>query len=148
MRKSLSVERASPKDMTSDEFQLNLSRYVFAKKHVRRNSTVLEIAVGDGYGLPLLRDAKLVVAADISKNALKKARNYVRNMQYIRCDAQFLPFRDRAFDLITSFETIEHLHFPKRFLSELNRVSTPNAKIILSTPNTEYKMPWIRDVRS
>ena len=46
-----------------------------------------------------------------------------------------LPFEDRAFDLIVSFETIEHVRDPDALLDELQRVLADDGLLIVSTPN-------------
>ena len=142
----LGIERASLSDMTLNEYLLNCSRYVFARKYMCRDSVILDIACGEGYGLKFLDDVKCIIAADISLEALKKARIYSPQAHIVRCDAHSLPFKDNTFDIITSFETIEHLKDPKKFLLELKRVSKSGAYIIISTPNKLYKMPWVRNV--
>jgi len=140
------IERASLERMTSDEILLNVSRYIFAKNYVKKSKVCLDIACGEGYGLTFLREAKLVVAADISLEALKKAKIHAPYAELVRCDAHFLPFKEDTFDVITSFETIEHLNTPEKFLSELKRICKSSGVIIISTPNKLYKNVWVRNI--
>jgi len=50
-------------------------------------------------------------------------------------DGTNLNFKDSSFDVIISFETIEHIKHYDKFLSELKRVLKPNGVLIMSTPN-------------
>ena len=50
-------------------------------------------------------------------------------------DAMKMPFSDQSWDIITSFDLIEHLTSPDRFLEEAFRVLKPNGLLIISTPN-------------
>lgn len=52
--------------------------------------------------------------------------------------AEQLPFEDHTFDVVCSFETIEHLDHPELFLQEIRRVLKPGGNIILSCPNDPY----------
>ena len=46
-----------------------------------------------------------------------------------------LPFEDGAFDLVVSFETIEHVRDPEAVLDELRRVLADDGLLLISTPN-------------
>lgn len=50
-------------------------------------------------------------------------------------DAERLPFRDGAFDLVFAGELLEHLVHPAAFLEEASRVLRAGGLLALSTPN-------------
>ena len=56
-------------------------------------------------------------------------------------DGTRLPFPDGAFEVVTSFETVEHLDERDRFIAELGRVIRPGGLCVLSTPNANYTKP-------
>jgi SAM-dependent methyltransferase len=118
------------------------ARYVYAQQYVQ-DKMVLDIACGTGYGIGLLRSrAKFVTGVDIDAGAAGEAMSECgRNAAVILGDGSNLPFEDESFDVITSFETLEHLHERGKFLSELRRVLRPGAPILLSTPNANYTKP-------
>jgi SAM-dependent methyltransferase len=41
---------------------------------------------------------------------------------FVQCDAQFLPFKDKAFDFVHCSHVLEHLENPKKAYKELKRV--------------------------
>lgn len=43
---------------------------------------------------------------------------------FVLCDCRFLPFKDKAFDFVTSYYLIEHIDDPRGLFKELKRVST------------------------
>jgi len=45
------------------------------------------------------------------------------------------PFPDQSVDVVTSFETLEHLLDPMHLLFEANRILKPGGYLVLSTPN-------------
>jgi SAM-dependent methyltransferase len=59
----------------------------------------------------------------------------VESKPSIRGDATELPFKDETWDLVTSFDTLEHLIYPDKFLCECFRILKNGAYFILSTPN-------------
>ncbi|HQZ97966.1 MAG TPA: class I SAM-dependent methyltransferase [Pyrinomonadaceae bacterium] len=118
------------------------ARYVFALPFVE-NKRVLDIACGTGYGIGLLRSkAKFVTGVDIDPVAANEAKAECgENGAVLLGNGLGLPFDEATFDVITSFETLEHLHERGDFLAELQRVLTPDGTLILSTPNANYSQP-------
>ena len=101
---------------------------------------VLDVACGEGYGTDLLARAaaKSAVGVDVDEPAISRARE--RYSGDFQCaDIAALPFEDASFDLVVSFETIEHVTDAERALAELARVLAPGGLLVISTPNThEY----------
>jgi SAM-dependent methyltransferase len=117
-------------------------RYHFAAPMVAGRK-VLDIACGAGYGSALLaRTATRVVGADISQAAVDHASaRYasISNVEFRQADGTALPFADGSFDVVVSFETIEHLEPQEAFLDEVRRVLRPGGLVIMSCPNkVEY----------
>lgn len=52
---------------------------------------------------------------------------------FICCDAQYLPFKDKCFNLVTSRQVIEHVSDPLKMLAELARVS--NHRVLVECPH-------------
>ncbi len=131
-------------DPTSPWWGIHLARYRFATSHVE-GRRVLDVACGSGYGLAVLLKARArwVAGVDLNPGAARKAQAELRGGpgQVIVADGCKLPFADESFDVITSFETLEHLEHRKRFLAEVRRVLTPDGLCILSTPNAKYTLP-------
>ncbi len=54
----------------------------------------------------------------------------------------FLPFKNGEFDRVLSLETLEHVSEPLKFLQELHRVSTDDARLVLSCPPATSELPY------
>jgi len=65
-------------------------------------------------------------------------------VHFVCCDATKLPFSGSSFDVVVSFETIEHVKSPRAFLAESKRVLKQGGLLILSTPNKEVVSPLFR----
>lgn len=119
------------------------ARYAFALPFVE-NKSVLDIACGTGYGLGFLKKkAEYVAGVDVDINAANEAKAECGiNASVLLGDGLNLPFSDSSFDVVTSFETLEHLHERPKFLSELKRILRSRGFLILSTPNANYTKPF------
>jgi SAM-dependent methyltransferase len=120
---------------------VHAARYVFAARRIH-GARGLDVACGSGYGLRLLqRDGRMVVGADADVATAARARAAGVSFRVLVADGSRLPFPDRTFDFVTSFETLEHLHERDRFLDEIRRVLVPGGMCLLSTPNAHYTEP-------
>jgi SAM-dependent methyltransferase len=113
-------------------------RYVFARG-LAAGKRVLDAACGEGYGSALLADvAADVIGVDIDETSIAHARvRYAAKprLRYQQADATALPFADRAFDLIVSFETLEHLAAQEQLLAGFARVLEIDGALIISSPD-------------
>ncbi len=135
-------------DITYVEYQTHINRYIFASNFVL-NKVVLDVACGSGVESIYLaaKGVKTVVGADISEEALgdaKRRDKRRKKVEFILSDAEALPFADNSFDVIVSFETIEHLKEPEKFLAECRRVLRKRGIFIGSTPNKRIRSPVFR----
>jgi SAM-dependent methyltransferase len=120
---------------------VHASRYLFARPFVEERR-ILDVACGSGYGLALLSGcARAVVGADADFDALKTARAADASTPVVRSDACRLPFADGSWDVVTSFETIEHLVERAAFVREIRRVLASDGVCVISTPNANYTQP-------
>jgi ubiquinone/menaquinone biosynthesis C-methylase UbiE len=117
----------------------HIARYIAAQETVR-GSTVLDIASGSGYGTAILaKYAKHVTGVDVSQESVDYSKEHYsgKNIDYIKSDGTDIPVKDKSLDVITSFETIEHIDDYKHFMSECKRVLKKDGIFLLSTPNDQ-----------
>jgi SAM-dependent methyltransferase len=129
-----SAEERLANDPKSELWGEHRARYRFAAPWVA-GQRVLDVACGSGFGLLMLRDAGACAALgmDYDLATLRGSRGVVC------ADAAHLPVADGAFDVITSFETVEHVPDAAATLRELRRVLRKGGCLILSTPNRAYR---------
>ncbi len=112
-------------------------RYAILQNAVK-GKRVLDVACGEGYGSALVAaSAQSVVGVDISQDAVEHARvTYVApNLCFRQGSATALEFPDASFDVVISFETIEHLGEQAEMLAEIRRVLHSDGILIISSPN-------------
>lgn len=120
---------------------IHLNRYAMVKT-LCKDKRVLDAACGEGYGSYLIKKwgASEVYGIDIDEETIGKAKKMFNSSDVeFQCHTvEKLPFPDYYFDLIVSFETIEHLDRPEEFLKEIRRVLKPGGGILISCPNDPY----------
>ncbi len=122
----------------------HVHRYETVLPYVAESAIVLDIACGTGFGADILaRQAANVIGADIDLEAIQTCRkSWNRENLEFRCiDGTDLPFPDNHFDVITSFETIEHTTKYDAMVAELRRVLKSDGKCLISTPNFVVNSP-------
>lgn len=137
-------------DVTSQGFLFNrihkdhVARYNFAASFVT-NKTVLDIACGEGYGTTMLaKKAKSVIGVDLSQNTIEKAREKYENkksipIQFIHSDViAYFKQNKQKFDVIVTYETIEHIEEFEMFLTLAKMCLKPEGLLIVSTPNKKF----------
>lgn len=135
----LTGERMILNRMNKDTEIEHLCRYKYAKQFVQ-GKRVLDAACGSGYGSKMLAEsAESVIGMDISEEAIQYAQNNYAapNVDFIVGSVEKLPFEDNFFDIIISFETIEHVNeqIQNSFLREIKRVLKDDGILIMSTPD-------------
>jgi SAM-dependent methyltransferase len=115
-------------------------RYAFARRFAV-GKRVLDAACGEGYGTALIGAvAAAAVGVDIDAAAVAHATaryGAADRMRFVECSCVALPLPDAAFDMVMSFETIEHLAAADqpRMLAEFARVLAPDGILVISSPN-------------
>ena len=121
----------------------HVARYMMARQYVRPGDRVLDAACGLGYGSRLLADGTLatsVLGVDLDPWAVSYAEEHYASgrprLSFAARDVACLDdLADGAFDVIVSFETVEHLADPEAFLAACRRLLTPGGRFVCSIPN-------------
>jgi SAM-dependent methyltransferase len=130
-------ERIVPDETESGIVAIHLKRYEFARSFCA-GKRVLDAACGVGYGTASLAAvASHVVGVDLDLESVAYAtqRYGAANVVFVHGDVTALPFPAASFDVVCSFETIEHVDVPEQALDEFARVLRPNGLLIASTPH-------------
>jgi SAM-dependent methyltransferase len=133
-------ERLIPGQVDDDLLNEHLARYAFAAR-LARGKRVLDAGCGAGYGsAELARVALSVTGADVAPEAVGFATEHYRapNLNFEQASCEALPHPDGCFDLVVSFEVLEHLSEWREFLVEARRVLSSAGQFIVSTPNKLY----------
>jgi ubiquinone/menaquinone biosynthesis C-methylase UbiE len=118
----------------------HLHRYAIATK-IAMHKKVLDVACGEGYGANLLAEtAASIDGVDNSTEIIKRAKDKYKkqNLQFSVADVSRLPFPENQFDVVVSFETLEHVQDHDKMLGEIKRVLHQDGILIISTPDKRF----------
>lgn len=119
----------------------HLERYKLVSQY-SKDKKVLDIACGTGYGSHYLGnkgEAFSVLGADLDSEAVRYATHRYKNdnISFTQANAEEFTL-DSLFDLIVSFETIEHLPNYEKFLHNVKRQLDKDGCFIVSTPISSF----------
>jgi SAM-dependent methyltransferase len=129
-------ERIIPDETAPGILALHLKRYVFARPYVQ-DKDVLDAACGVGYGTAYLAEpASRVVGVDIDAGTLSYAQHRygAPNVEFLQMDVTELDMPAASFDVVVSFETLEHVRDAPAAVGEAARVLREGGIYIVSTP--------------
>jgi SAM-dependent methyltransferase len=116
-------------------FAVDLARHHAAYDYARSRigtGRVLDLGCGTGYGTARLHGAGAsVIGIDrIAPDPVNRG-----GALFARADLRGLPLREGSFELVVSFQVIEHLTDPGPYLDAIARLLAPDGLAILTTPN-------------
>jgi SAM-dependent methyltransferase len=149
------TERHDPKRVRSvEELVIHLMHvyaYSVVREYARPTDRILEVGFGEGYGSELIRDwVAEYHGVEVDEEAVEHASS---RHAHPKCTFHHagsgLPFPDDRFDLVLSFQVIEHVEDVEGFLAEIRRVTRPGGTILVVTPNRNHRLadgerPWNR----
>jgi SAM-dependent methyltransferase len=109
--------------------------YAYAIETALSNASerVLDLGCGTGYGTAQLAESLENVYAIDRISPDSEARH--GRAQFLRADMNGMPLHDGCFDLVVSFQVIEHLEDPSHYLTTIARTLRPGGVALITTPN-------------
>jgi SAM-dependent methyltransferase len=133
-------ERFVPEEMKGQLVEAeHIARYSWAITFCQ-GRRVLDAGCGLGYGAAMLQlaGASEVIAVDVAGEIVEVARQRVpAEVTCETADVADLPYDDDSFDMVVSFEVIEHVDRPDAVLDEFARVLGPGGLLVISSPDRE-----------
>ena len=133
-----------------DEFRSGYSRalYDLLFEHgLKAGSNLLDVACGTGLASePLAKRGVNITGVDISEPMLAKARMRFKNGEFVRGEAESLPFGDKTFDATICAQAIHWLD-QRKALAEMVRVVRPGGRVAIwwKAMSTEEPMRVLRE---
>lgn len=140
--------------MSSERQELNqvspwwgehIHRYKQVINELKGSERILDIACGTGFGTHLLssKTSGQVIGGDLSEDTIESCNKSWRaeNLLFQEMDGTKLNFEDNSFDVLVSFETIEHTTHYNEMIVEFKRVVKEGGLIFISTPNKLINSP-------
>lgn len=150
------TERHWPDQLGSDEDRaLDIKHryaYTLVSDFAQPEQRLLDVGSGEGYGSTIARDwVAEYRGVDVSADSVAHAQRQYGGptVHFDHYAGSTLPYADALFDVMTSFQVIEHVVDVGTYLSEIRRVAAPKAHILITTPNRRLRLadgerPWNR----
>lgn len=122
-----------------------LKAYYAAQPYIKGD--LLEVGCGEGRGVSLLAPlSQSYLAIDKIGSIIEKLHTQYPGVNFKQMVIPpFGGIADNLYDVVVSFQVIEHIKDDRLFLEELYRVLKPGGQAIISTPNikkTLTRNPW------
>lgn len=121
-----------------------LKAYVLARDYV--HGDVLEVGCGEGRGISWMMDkVKSFTALDKIEEALIKLREKYPQAKFISGNIPPFNAPSDSYDVVVSFQVIEHIKDDAAYLREIHRVLKPGGLALITTPNRPLSLsrnPW------
>jgi 2-polyprenyl-3-methyl-5-hydroxy-6-metoxy-1,4-benzoquinol methylase len=119
--------------------------YVAAQEYIKGD--VLEVGCGEGRGVEvLISQAKSFTAVDKIQSAIDTLQKKFPNGRFLQMNIPPLDgLKDNTYDVIVSFQVIEHIEDDALYLKEIHRVLKPGGVVLITTPNRKMSLtrnPW------
>jgi len=133
-------------------YAMHAASYAFVQA-MCTGKKVLDFGCGSGYGTKRIsRFAREVYGVDVAGDAIEyaKARYRSDNLHFQQIDPPPpLPFPAESFDVILSFQVIEHVSDDDAYLREAQRLLKPGGTLVVITPDRKNRLlpgqkPWNR----
>lgn len=104
-----------------------------------QNRSVADLACGEGYGSALMASvAGQVTGMDLNQEVVSKAQTKYANLDNLSLKSGNIlhtGLDDASFDVLVSFETLEHLAEHDQLITEFRRLLKPGGVLVISTPD-------------
>lgn len=145
-----------PKDYYQKGIKKNLLQRIWHRNKIRHAKKIiqnlvfrkcLDVGCASGYMISEIATEypkATFFGVDVYDKAIKYAKIKYPHINFYQTPAEKMSFKNSSFDLIISYETIEHVENPQDFLSEIKRMLKKDATFILAmdSGNLLFKIVW------
>lgn len=122
--------------------RIRLNEILMNIKNIK-SKKVLEVGCGSGFSsFEIAKNTELLIAFDVSENVCiaNKYKNHANivNLEFLLCDARYIPFRDNSFDLVYAGQVLEHIPNVENVIKEIRRVS--ESYILVDVPTLLWEV--------
>lgn len=128
----------SNKGLDKNRLKFEQKRIALIRKHSHTlGGKILDVGCGLGFFLKVCDELSFdTYGIDGSEYAISQAKNITKaKLSASDLSKKDFPFADNFFDIVTSFDVLEHLENDEIFFREIKRVLKKNGIAIISTPD-------------
>lgn len=119
--------------LSHNHFEYFFTSFFGVEKAFFEDKRILDIGCGPRGSLEWARGSALRIGIDPLASAYRKLGTGSHVMDYITGQAEALPFPDALFDVVSSFNSLDHVDELERVIGEIKRVLAPQGYFLLLT---------------
>ncbi len=139
-------EGMDPQGLFSMAVGFQKNRIDFLKKYFGKNKRLLDVGCSAGMFLwHAKKYMKEVVGIDYDSNSAKFASKKCNCKTYYE-DIENTDLKEKSFDIICAFQTLEHVANPEEFISKYKKYLNPGGIIAIEVPNLRDPLLYLYDI--
>ena len=119
--------------LTNDHFEYFYTAHFDLDKKFYLGKKILDIGCGPRGSLEWATEADMCVGIDPLAAEYRQLGTSGHSMHYIACDAETLPFPNDTFDVVSSFNSLDHVDDLDKVIAEIVRVIAVQGYFLLIT---------------
>lgn len=116
----------------------NYIKYISKKIETINKPKILDIGCGTGsflYSCEQKLPNSRLHGVEYDQRLIDQAHLNLQRTKVSQGTAEKLPYDESVFDIVTSFQVIEHVVNPENMILEIRRILKPNGIMVITTPN-------------
>jgi glycosyltransferase involved in cell wall biosynthesis len=119
--------------LANDHYEYFFTRHFSLEKTFFANKNILDIGCGPRGSLEWAKTASVPVGLDPLALSYRGLGTDKHRMAYVAAESESIPFADAGFDLVSSFNSLDHVNALAGTTSEIKRVLKPGGSFLLLT---------------
>jgi ubiquinone/menaquinone biosynthesis C-methylase UbiE len=119
--------------LSNDHFEYFYTAQFRLDRAFYRNKAMLDIGCGPRGSLEWATQARMRIGLDPLAEAYRRLGTDHHAMQYVASGAEHIPFPDAFFDVVSSFNSLDHVEDLDKVIAEIIRVLGANGLFLLLT---------------
>jgi len=119
--------------LTNDHFEYFYTTHFGLDKAFYRGKKIVDIGCGPRGSLEWATEADIRIGIDPLASMYRQLGTGRHSMRYVACGAENLPFSNITFDVVSSFNSLDHVDDLSKVIDEIRRVLVPRGYFLLLT---------------
>jgi ubiquinone/menaquinone biosynthesis C-methylase UbiE len=119
--------------LSNEHYEVFYTAHFGLEKGIYRGKKILDIGCGPRGSLEWATETALRIGIDPLAEAYRRLGTHTHAMDYVACSAENIPFSNAFFDIVSSFNSMDHVDTLEKAIGEIGRVTIPGGSFLLLT---------------
>lgn len=125
------VRKWKESELGNQHYEALFTKWVGLSKDYYNDKSVLDIGCGPRGSLEWADNARERIGLDSLVDSYRKLGIDKHKMEYVQAGAEKMPFEDNRFDIVTSYNSLDHVEDVESVVNEVCRVLAPGGEFIV-----------------